>query len=110
MNAHAFWTVAPGVGEIRSEALPPPAPGQRRVRTLASADATLQGFFGSGSGSDSPPSIYRVSLGTASASGTASSARSMTATQMRRCLRKDSVFIKSCGEKVTSLRRRRTRF
>ncbi len=36
MNAHAFWTVAPGVGEIRSEALPPPTPGQRRVRTLAS--------------------------------------------------------------------------
>ena len=36
MNAHAFWTVAPGIGEIRAEALPPPAPGQRRVRTLAS--------------------------------------------------------------------------
>jgi threonine dehydrogenase-like Zn-dependent dehydrogenase len=34
--AHAFWTVAPGVGEIRSETLPAAAPEQRRVRTLAS--------------------------------------------------------------------------
>jgi len=36
MNARAFWTVAPGAGEIRTEALPPPAPGQCRVQTLAS--------------------------------------------------------------------------
>ncbi len=36
MTARAFWTVAPGRGEIRTEALPPPAPGLRRVRMLAS--------------------------------------------------------------------------
>jgi threonine dehydrogenase-like Zn-dependent dehydrogenase len=36
MTARAFWTIAPGCGEIRTETLPPPAPGLRRVRTLAS--------------------------------------------------------------------------
>jgi hypothetical protein len=36
MTARSFWTVAPGCGEIRAEALPPPAPGTLRVRTLAS--------------------------------------------------------------------------
>lgn len=36
MIARAFWTVAPGIGEIREEALPPPAAGEMRVRTLFS--------------------------------------------------------------------------
>ena len=36
MTARAFWTVAPGVGEIRTETLPPPAAGLKRVQTLAS--------------------------------------------------------------------------
>jgi len=34
--ARAFWTIAAGVGEIREEALPPPAAGEARVRTLFS--------------------------------------------------------------------------
>ena len=33
--ARAFWTTAPGRGELRDEHLPPPAPGTCRVRTLA---------------------------------------------------------------------------
>jgi hypothetical protein len=36
MSARAFWTVAPGRGEIRAEKLPPPTPGTLLVRTLAS--------------------------------------------------------------------------
>ena len=36
MTARAFWIVAPGRGELRSEALGPPAPGHIHVRTLAS--------------------------------------------------------------------------
>jgi len=36
MQARAFWTVAPGRGEIRTETLPAPDAGQLRVRTLAS--------------------------------------------------------------------------
>lgn len=36
MTAHAFWTVAPGRGELRAEALRPPAEGEALVRTLAS--------------------------------------------------------------------------
>jgi threonine dehydrogenase-like Zn-dependent dehydrogenase len=36
MTARAFWTVAPGRGELRAEALPPPGPGERRIRMLAS--------------------------------------------------------------------------
>jgi NADPH:quinone reductase-like Zn-dependent oxidoreductase len=35
-DARAFWTIAPGHGEIRAEALPEAAAGQRLVRTLAS--------------------------------------------------------------------------
>lgn len=35
--ARAFWTVAPGRGEIRSEALEPPAPGEVLVRASYSA-------------------------------------------------------------------------
>jgi threonine dehydrogenase-like Zn-dependent dehydrogenase len=35
-EARAFWTVAPGRGEIRGETLPEAAPGQLLVRTLAS--------------------------------------------------------------------------
>jgi NADPH:quinone reductase-like Zn-dependent oxidoreductase len=34
--ARAFWTIAPGQGEIRPEVLPRPASGQFLVRTLAS--------------------------------------------------------------------------
>ena len=34
--ARAFWVVAPGRGEIRDEALPPPAPGEVVVRALFS--------------------------------------------------------------------------
>jgi len=33
--ARAFWTTAPGRGELRDERLAPPAPGMCRVRTLA---------------------------------------------------------------------------
>jgi len=36
-NARAFWTVAPGRGEIRSEVLRSPGPGEARVRTSYSA-------------------------------------------------------------------------
>ena len=35
-QARAFWTVAPGRGEIREEPAPQPAPGNRIVRALAS--------------------------------------------------------------------------
>ena len=35
-DAHAFWTVAPGRGELRAEALPDPGPGQVSLRALAS--------------------------------------------------------------------------
>lgn len=35
-SAHAYWTVARERGEIRSEALPAPAPGQALVQTLHS--------------------------------------------------------------------------
>ena len=34
-TARAFWTVAPGQGEIRTEPLPAPLPGQLRLTTLA---------------------------------------------------------------------------
>jgi threonine dehydrogenase-like Zn-dependent dehydrogenase len=34
--ATAFWITAPNAGELRSEALPPPAPDQVMIRTLAS--------------------------------------------------------------------------
>jgi threonine dehydrogenase-like Zn-dependent dehydrogenase len=33
--ARAFWTTAPGQGELRDEPLPAPGPGECRVRTLA---------------------------------------------------------------------------
>jgi threonine dehydrogenase-like Zn-dependent dehydrogenase len=36
MRARAFWTIAPGVGELRQEALPPTRPGETFVQTLAS--------------------------------------------------------------------------
>ncbi len=36
MTATAFWTVAPGTGELRGEPLTPPDPGFVRVRALAS--------------------------------------------------------------------------
>lgn len=36
MIARAFWTVAPGQGELRTESLSPPTDGQLSVRTLAS--------------------------------------------------------------------------
>lgn len=36
MTARAFWTVAPGRGEIRADTLPAPGPDQLRVRTQAS--------------------------------------------------------------------------
>jgi NADPH:quinone reductase-like Zn-dependent oxidoreductase len=36
MIARAFWTVAPGRGELRAETLAAPAAGERLVRTLAS--------------------------------------------------------------------------
>ena len=35
MTARAFWTVAPGQGELRSEALPAPREDEAVVRTLA---------------------------------------------------------------------------
>jgi len=37
MPAHAFWLVAPGRGEIRSERLPLPGPDEVQVRTLYTA-------------------------------------------------------------------------
>jgi hypothetical protein len=36
MQARAFWTVAPGTGEVRAETLPPRAPDQAQVRARAS--------------------------------------------------------------------------
>ena len=36
MKTRAFWTIAPGIGELREETLPPPAPGETRVHALAS--------------------------------------------------------------------------
>lgn len=36
-HARACWLAAPGRAELRDEALPPPAPGEVRVRTLHSA-------------------------------------------------------------------------
>ena len=35
-QARAFWTVAPGQGEIREETLPAPAAAELRLRALAS--------------------------------------------------------------------------
>lgn len=37
VTARAFWTVAPGVGEIRTSALPRPGPGEVLVESLFSA-------------------------------------------------------------------------
>jgi len=34
-TARAFWTIAPGIGELRTEPLPAPAPDQIRLTTLA---------------------------------------------------------------------------
>jgi threonine dehydrogenase-like Zn-dependent dehydrogenase len=58
MQARAFWVVAPGRGEIRTELLPAPDPERVRVRTLASGisrgtEATV--FAGR-----VPPSQYEV--------------------------------------------------
>jgi len=36
LRARAFWTIAPGVGELREESIAPPAPGQLLVETLYS--------------------------------------------------------------------------
>jgi threonine dehydrogenase-like Zn-dependent dehydrogenase len=36
LTARAFWTIAPGIGEIRAEAVPPPGADGIRVRALAS--------------------------------------------------------------------------
>ena len=36
LTARAFWTIAPGIGEIRAEAVPAPGAGEIRVRALAS--------------------------------------------------------------------------
>jgi threonine dehydrogenase-like Zn-dependent dehydrogenase len=36
-RATAYWTVAPGIGELRDHALPQPGPGEVLVRTLHSA-------------------------------------------------------------------------
>ncbi len=36
-EAQAFWVVAPGLGEIRTQPLPSPAPGELLIRTLVSA-------------------------------------------------------------------------
>src|SRR5688572_7032223 len=36
MRARAYWTLAPGRGEIRDEDLPVPGPGEARVRATAS--------------------------------------------------------------------------
>jgi threonine dehydrogenase-like Zn-dependent dehydrogenase len=36
MMAHAFWTIAPGKGELRAEEVPAPPLAMRRVSTLAS--------------------------------------------------------------------------
>ncbi len=35
MTARAFWTIAPGIGELRTEPLPAPTPDQTRLTTLA---------------------------------------------------------------------------
>lgn len=35
-TARAFWTIGPGQGALREQALPKPGPGEVRVRTLAS--------------------------------------------------------------------------
>ncbi|MGO0576579.1 zinc-dependent alcohol dehydrogenase [Ornithinimicrobium panacihumi] len=37
MEARAYWTVAPGTGQIRTEELPPPGPGEALVRATVSA-------------------------------------------------------------------------
>ena len=36
-QAQALWYVGPGKAEIRAESVPPPAPGEVRVRAVASA-------------------------------------------------------------------------
>jgi len=36
MITRAFWTIAPGVGELRDETLPAPSPGETRIHALAS--------------------------------------------------------------------------
>jgi 2-desacetyl-2-hydroxyethyl bacteriochlorophyllide A dehydrogenase len=36
LRARAFWTIGPGVGELREETIPPPAAGQVLVETLFS--------------------------------------------------------------------------
>jgi threonine dehydrogenase-like Zn-dependent dehydrogenase len=36
VSARAFWTIAPGSGELRAETLPAPGEGEATVRTLAS--------------------------------------------------------------------------
>ena len=36
MKTRAFWTIAPGVGELRDEALPAPLPDETRIHALAS--------------------------------------------------------------------------
>ena len=36
IQAHAFWTIAPGQGELRAETVPPPGEDQVLVRALAS--------------------------------------------------------------------------
>ena len=36
MNTRAFWTIAPGIGELREEPLLPPSAGETRVHALAS--------------------------------------------------------------------------
>jgi NADPH:quinone reductase-like Zn-dependent oxidoreductase len=36
-EAHAFWVVAPGLGEIRAQPLPSPAPGELLIRARVSA-------------------------------------------------------------------------
>ena len=36
MKTRAFWTIAPGIGELREETLPPSASAERRVHALAS--------------------------------------------------------------------------
>ena len=35
-TARAFWATGPGRGELREAALPPPGPGELRVRMAAS--------------------------------------------------------------------------
>lgn len=57
VTARAFWTVAPGRGELRAEALPArPASGMRRVQTLASGIS--RGTEASVFGGHVPPSQY----------------------------------------------------